>query len=141
MDELLANMSDAKYFSKLDHTTAYLQMPLVPASREYVTVNTHKGSTTASPSVLLPLRPFFSNRWKHCFKAFMALVFTLMISSSHMHNLVEHLSHLAEVLSQLENAGLHLNCDKCFFLRSSVEYFGHIVDAQSRESCCSQRCP
>ena len=61
----------------------------------------------------------------------MALAFTLMISSSQvLATLEEHLSRLAKVLSRLENAGLRLNREKRFFLRSSVEYFGHIVEAQ-----------
>ena len=43
VDELLANLSGGKYFSKLDMSQAYLQLPLDEESKEYVTVNTHKG--------------------------------------------------------------------------------------------------
>ena len=44
--------------------------------------------------------------------------------------LEEYLSCLAEVFSWLENAGLRLNCEKCFILRSSVEYFGYTKSRQ-----------
>ena len=40
----------------------------------------------------------------------------------------EHLWNLDAVLGILENAGLRLNKSKCFFLRSSIEYLGHIID-------------
>ena len=40
----------------------------------------------------------------------------------------EHLRNLDAVLGILENAGLRLNKSKCFFLRSRIEYLGHIVD-------------
>ena len=42
----------------------------------------------------------------------------------------EHLNHLAEVLQCLENSGMQLNKQKCFFLRSSIEYLGHVVDEE-----------
>ena len=41
VDELLANLAGGQYFSKLDLSQAYLQLPLDEES--YVTVNTHKG--------------------------------------------------------------------------------------------------
>ena len=40
----------------------------------------------------------------------------------------EHLRTLEEVLKRLQEAGLRLNQDKCFFLRPSLEYLGHIID-------------
>ena len=40
----------------------------------------------------------------------------------------EHLRNLDAVLGILENAGLRLNKSKCFFLRSRIEYLGHIID-------------
>ena len=43
VDELFANLSGGKYFSKLDLSNAYLQFPLDDASKQYVTINTHKG--------------------------------------------------------------------------------------------------
>ena len=42
--------------------------------------------------------------------------------------LEEHLRNLEEVLHRLDEAGLHLNLTKCFFLRKSIEYLGHVID-------------
>ena len=41
----------------------------------------------------------------------------------------EHVSNLKEVLSRLQQAGLCLRKDKCKFMVSSVQYLGHIIDA------------
>ena len=38
----------------------------------------------------------------------------------------EHLRNL-EVLRRLEEAGMKLKCEKCFFLLSEVEYLGHVI--------------
>ena len=39
VDDLLANLAGGQYFSKLDFSQAYLQLPLDEQSKEYVTVN------------------------------------------------------------------------------------------------------
>ena len=40
----------------------------------------------------------------------------------------EHLRTLEEVLKRLEAANLHLNRDKCSFLRPSIEYLEYVID-------------
>ena len=42
VDDLLANLA-GQYFSKLDLSQAYLQLPLDEQSKEFVTVTTHRG--------------------------------------------------------------------------------------------------
>ena len=43
IEELFAKLLGGKYFSKLDLSQAYLQLPLEESSKEFVTINTHKG--------------------------------------------------------------------------------------------------
>ena len=43
VDELFSKMSGAKFFSKLDLKSSYLQLPLDPACKPFVTINTHRG--------------------------------------------------------------------------------------------------
>ena len=43
VEELFANLSSGKLFTKLDMSNAYLQLPLDPESKQYVTINTQKG--------------------------------------------------------------------------------------------------
>ena len=42
----------------------------------------------------------------------------------------EHLRYLEEVLKRLQDDGIVLKKSKCFFLQDSVEYLGHIIDAE-----------
>ena len=42
----------------------------------------------------------------------------------------EHLERLGEVLRRLQAHGLRMKLSKCSFLKSSVEYLGHRVDAE-----------
>ena len=43
---------------------------------------------------------------------------------------VEHLHNLAEVLQRLQNHGVQMKKSKCKFLKTSVEYLGHHIDAE-----------
>lgn len=43
VDDLFANLSGGKSFSKLDLSQAYFQLPLAEDSKKFVTINTHKG--------------------------------------------------------------------------------------------------
>jgi len=43
VEDLFAALSGGKYFSKLDMSQAYLQVPIEENSRELVTINTHRG--------------------------------------------------------------------------------------------------
>ena len=42
----------------------------------------------------------------------------------------EHLERLGEVLRRLQAHGVRMKLSKCSFLKSSVEYLGHRVDAE-----------
>ena len=42
----------------------------------------------------------------------------------------DHLQLLNTVLDKLQNSGLKLNRSKCLFLRSQIEYLGHVIDRE-----------
>ena len=130
IDELLANLSGEKYFSKLDMSQAYLQLPLDKQSREYVTVNTHKGlyeynclpfGVSSAPSIFQRTM----DNLLQGIKGVSVYIDDILISGS---TVEEHLRTLDKVLERLHNAGLRLNKSKCFFLRPWIEYLGHIIN-------------
>ena len=44
----------------------------------------------------------------------------------------EHLQNLEAMLQRLQEAGLHLNREKCYFMVPSIEYLGYVLDAEGR---------
>ena len=50
----------------------------------------------------------------------------------------DHLHNLDSVLTRLESAGLTLKKSKCTFRASSVEYLGHVIDAQGLHPAISK---
>ena len=43
MEGLFSALAGGKYFSKLDISQAYLQLPLDQSSKQYVTIHTYRG--------------------------------------------------------------------------------------------------
>ena len=132
VDELLANLAGGQYFSKLDLSQAYLQLPLDEESKEYVTVNTHKGlykynrlpfGVSSAPSI-------FQRTMENLFQGIRGVsvyIDDILVTGSTLH---DHLEVLTTVLEKLQNSGLKLNRPKCFFLRSQIEYLGHVIDRE-----------
>ena len=132
VEELFSNLAGGKYFSKLDMSSAYLQLPLAELSKEYLTINTHRGlyqfnrlpfGVASAPAIfqrsmetLLPDLP-----------GLFVYLDDILITGS---TLAEHLANLEGVLKRLSEAGLRLNKEKCAFFLEQIEYLGHTIDAQ-----------
>ena len=130
VEDLFANLSGGKYFSKLDLTSAYSQLPLEEDSRQFVTINTHKGLFRYNrlPFGVASAPAIFQRTMETLlqgFKGVSVFIDDILITGA---TLEEHLQNLERVLEKLQTAGLRLNHEKCAFLLPSVEYLGHIID-------------
>jgi len=52
----------------------------------------------------------------------------------HSATLEQHLQNVELILQKLQGANLKLNPSKCFFLRTSVKFLGHIVSAEGLQT-------
>ena len=131
-DDLLAALSGGKFFSKLDLKNAYLQLPLGPASKQYLTINTHRGlfQYDRLPFGVASAPAIFQRHMEMLLQGLDGTAVYLDDILVAGRTLEEHLKRLAAVLERLELSGMRLNRQKCFFLCSSVEYLGHVIDEQ-----------
>ena len=132
IEELYAKLSGGKLFTKLDLANAYLQLPLDEDSKLYCTINTHKGlfqynrlpfGISASPAI-------FQRQMDTLLQGFSGVtvyIDDILVTGS---STEDHLQNLQKVLEKLQSAGLRLNMDKCFFLRPSITYLGHVIDKE-----------
>ena len=131
IDDLFASLAGGTCFSKLDLAHAYHQIPLDEASKKYATINTHKGlyrynrlpfGISSAPSI-------FQRTIENILQdtaGVAVYIDDILITGK---DDAEHLQNLDKVLSKLEEAGVRLKKDKCFFQLPSVEYLGHKVSA------------
>ena len=131
INDLFAKLAKGKLFSKLDLSHAYQQLPLEEESRKYVVINTHKGlfRFTRLPFGISSAPGIFQRVMESLLQGIEGVVVYLddiLVTGSTEE---AHLKALEEVLSRLERAGLKVKRSKCVFMRPSVTYLGHVIDA------------
>ena len=126
IEELFSNMSGGKYFSKLDIANDYLQIPVEEGSREYLTINTHKGlfQYNRLPFGVASAPAIFQRAMEILLRGLKGVSIYLDDILITGPNLTEHIENLQQVLQRLSEAGLRLNKEKCSFLLPQIEYLG-----------------
>ena len=130
-DDLFATLAGGKYFSTLDLSHAYNQLVVDEDSRDYLTINTHRGlyRYTRLPFGVASAPAIFQKTMDQILRGIDGVICYLddiLITGSTEE---EHLERLRQVLKRLEEHGIRVKRSKCFFLRPSVQYLGHLVDA------------
>ena len=130
--DIYASLGGGTLFSVLDLRHAYLQMEVEEHSRPFLTINTIRGlyqyqrlpyGVASAPAI-----------WQRAMDQILqgipgvfCYLDDIIVTGS---TLEEHLERLVAVLKRLEEYGLKANQEKCKFLRSSVEYLGHVISAE-----------
>ncbi|XP_029567802.1 uncharacterized protein K02A2.6-like [Salmo trutta] len=130
--DLFTTLAGGKTFSKLDMSHAYQQLLLDEDSKEYVTVNTHKGlfrynrlvfGVASSPAIFQRTMDNLLQGIPHVAVYLDDILVTGETKEEHPH-------HLDQVLKRFSEAGLRLKRSKCTFQAQSVTYLGHKITAQ-----------
>ena len=127
-DEILSSFKGARYFSTLDATSGYWQVPIEKASR-YLTAFTTKRGTFMWTRVPFGLvnAPAHYNRWMEGVLAGLPVkryVDDIIIATK---TWKEHLRVLRLVLERCKEHGVKIKPSKCHIGKKEVEVLGHIV--------------
>ncbi len=127
--ELTSDMTNAKYFSKLDAKMAFWQIPLDEESQLLCTFNTPFGRycylrlpygiTSAAEVFHKTLAQLFDD-----IAGVKVYVDDLIVYGTSRH---EHDARLKQVLERAQKSGLVLNADKCEYRVSQIKYLGEII--------------
>ena len=119
VDDLLATLPREKKFTKLDLTQAYLQLALHPESKEYCTVNTHRGLYRLNrlPFGIASAPALFQKVMDTILQGIpgaMCSIDDILVTGPTDE---AHLQTLEEVFRRLQNHGIRMKKSKCYLLR------------------------
>lgn len=131
MDDCIDSLGQAKIFSTLDAYSGYWQMHIREEDRPKTAFVTHSGTyqyirmpfglTNAPASFQRALDVVLTKyKWETC----LVYLDDIIIYSN---NVEDHIDHVDEILTSLNQAGITLKIKKCKFFTKTVEYLGHII--------------
>lgn len=131
ISEILDQLGNSKYFSVLDLTSGFHQIPVAEEDVEKTAFSTPYGHYEFTKM------PFGLKNAPACFQRLMNTVLSglqgvkcfvylddIVIYGKTLH---EHNQKLIEVFEQLRRSNLKLQMNKCEFLKKDVAYLGHVI--------------
>ncbi|KAI7797754.1 hypothetical protein IRJ41_019638, partial [Triplophysa rosa] len=131
MEELFTELVGTSYYSQIDLSSAYHQLPLHPDSRNLTAFITHEGlfRFTRVPFGLASAP-----------SAFQKMMQTVLRKLDGVKNYLDdivlydsqeaHDRHLQAVRQKLEEVGLQINLGKSSFNQSSIPFLGHVISKE-----------
>ena len=135
VDDLLDQLSQARYFSKLDLTSGYWQVRVKSDDTHKTAFRTRYGhyEFMVMPFGLCNAPSTFQHLMNSTFQDYLddfVIIYLddIMIYSKTFN---DHLKHLEIVFQKLRDMKLYAKLQKCEFAKEEVEYLGHIVGNKS----------
>lgn len=133
-EDIFATLDGGEIFSQLDFSDAYLQIELDEESREFCSINTHKGTyqfqrlpfgVKSGPGIFQSI----VDRMLDGLEFAKGYIDDVIIVSR---NIEEHREHIEEVFKRISDFGFRIKLEKCSFFKPSIKYLGFIIDKDGR---------
>lgn len=130
-DWVLAQLGKAKWFTSLDLSQGFFQIPVAKEDIHKTAFICHKGmfqfkrmpfGVAGGPATFQALMDKVLEGIKHTYC--MAFLDDVLIYSE---SFDEHIEHMREVLNRISNAGLTINPTKVQLCKHSLKFLGHII--------------
>ena len=132
VEDILANLSGGTIFTTLDLAHAYNQIELDEESKKFLVISTHKGlfqqnrlvfGITSAPAI-----------WQSTIEQVLQGLPGVQVYLDDIlvtgRTPEEHRANLDRVLTRLADRNLTLKKEKCQFAQESVQFLGHVIDAE-----------
>jgi len=133
IDEMLARLRGAKYFSKLDLRDGYHQVPVKESDRFKMAFMCHYGTfefnvmtfgfKNAPAHFQRSMNLLLADLLDECVLVYMDDILIYSKTAS------EHRDHVKQVFARLNAKGWHVKQKKCALFLPAVEFLGHVVSA------------
>ncbi|XP_003742221.1 uncharacterized protein K02A2.6-like [Galendromus occidentalis] len=134
-EDIFSGLSNGRFFSKIDLSEAYLQVPVEAGSQSILTINTPKGlfkmkrlpfGIKTAPSIFQRLMDSLVSD----LPGTVAYLDDIMVSSG---TKVEHEQRVIQLFKRLNDFNLTIRLDKCSFLKDEIRFLGFILNSKGRK--------
>ncbi|XP_038050657.1 uncharacterized protein LOC119723850 isoform X2 [Patiria miniata] len=128
-DDLMARLGTGKFFSKLDLSKGYWQVPIADEDKKKTAFVTAEGlyQFRVLPFGMVNAPALFSRMMRKLLQGQEHVINYIDDVLIYTDTWVRHLQVLKEVLQRLQTAGLTARPSKCYIGCKSLEFLGHIV--------------
>lgn len=131
LQETLSRLSKAKYFTKVDVIAAFNNLRIADGHEYLTAFRTRYGlyETLVVNFGMTNAPAAWQTRINEILRPFLDVFCTAYIDDILIYSdtLEEHYEHVEQVFCALKAAGLHLDIDKCEFVKQEVTYLGMII--------------
>ena len=135
IDQLLSELTGARYYSKIDLKQGYNQIPMEESSipiTAFVIPIAVRGARhfewTVLPFGLKNAPPIFQRVMGHVLQGLERFALVYMDDVLiHSRDRDEHLLHVEQVLERLQRSNLKCNAKKCEWFRTTTTFLGHLL--------------
>ena len=128
-EEIFSQIAEDHYFSKIDLSKGYWQIPMEEKSKKYATFVTHNGlyKFEVMPFGLVNSAATFSRVMRILLQGLEKVHNYIDDILIHTQTWEEHISIVKEIFRRLRRANLTARPSKCFIGFSELEFLGHMV--------------
>ncbi|PIO72744.1 integrase core domain protein [Teladorsagia circumcincta] len=133
-DDVFTKLNGGTVFTQIDFADAYLQVEVDDASKELLTINTHRGLFSFNRL------PFGVKSAPGIFQQIMdSMIAGLDGCAAYLDDVIvtgrtteEHIANLEALFQRIHEFGFRVRIEKCSFLMPQIRYLGNIIDADGR---------
>ena len=134
-EEIFTKLNGGRYFSKIDLSEAYLQIPTDDESSKLLCISTYRGLFKYQRL------PFGVKTAPAVFQQIMdTMLAGLDFATAYLDDILvksntieEHKSFLKKIFGRIRKYGLKIKENKCDFLPEEIEYLGHVINKDGKK--------
>ena len=131
IDFILDQFSGSQFFSTMDLSNGYWQIPINEADRPKTAFSTSLGhfEWTVMPFGLCNAPATFQRMMNLSFSEFIGKFVFIYLDDIIIYSpsVESHTEHIHQILNRIDQVNLRLNPTKCLFFQDSVKFLGHVV--------------
>ena len=131
IDEIFQRLANAKYFTVLDLTAGYYQVPLDVKSKQYTAFICNRGlfQYNVLPMGITNATETFQRMMNNVFKGLLTKCCDTYLDDIIIYSptLQEHVKHVESVVKRLKANVLKIKIEKCKIVEEKIEYLSHVI--------------